>query len=61
MKHKGQHPRMAVIGTSLYDGSEYYFSSLSEAKQAGFTCSSISRCIKGIYKQSGGFTWRLWK
>ena len=58
--HPGQYPRQPVIGTSIHDGSEVYFSSISEVATQGFSKSGVAQCIKGIFKQSGGFTWRKW-
>ena len=58
--HPGQYPRQPVIGTSIYDGSEVYFSSLAEAAAQGFCRDGVAKCLKGIFKQSGGFTWRKW-
>ena len=57
----GRFPSQPVVGTSKATGEEFYFSSIQETKEQGFNPQTISLCLKGKLKQTGGFTWKKWE
>lgn len=60
-RSQGRLPAQPVIGKSLANGEEFYFSSICEAKEQGFHAQTISLCLRGKLKQTGGFKWRKWE
>jgi len=60
-RSQGRLPAQPVIGRSIATGEEFYFSSISEAKEQGFHPQTISLCLRGKLKQTGGFTWERWE
>ena len=48
-----------VIGISLIDGTELYFSSVNETKKSGFQPSCVSNCCNGIRISHAGYVWRF--
>lgn len=49
---------VAIIGTSIKDGSIIYFDSLTQAKQEkGYNQSNISTCLNGKAKTAYGYKW----
>lgn len=61
LRGQGRFPAIPVIGKSIANGDEFYFSSMQEAKEQGFHPQTISLCLNGKLRQTGGFTWRKWE
>lgn len=48
----------AVIGTAIADGKELQFPYTSAVTSAGFSHSSVQKCLAGKIKTHKGYTWR---
>lgn len=48
----------AVVGYPVAGGEPIWFRSALDAKEEGFSTSTISGCLHGLYKQHRGYIWR---
>ena len=58
-KFGSEHPgSIAVVGTDMNTGQEFWYGSIREAARDGFSTSGIIHCCKGLYSQHRGRYWR---
>lgn len=48
----------SVIGTSIEDGIQYFFTNMIESNDSGFNHRAVYNCCSGRAKTHRGFTWR---
>jgi len=52
------HPRKAIKGVNIHDGSVIYFDSQAEATENGFKQGNLSACLNGKRPSCGGYKWQ---